>query len=276
MRMYLQLLCLFATVCLVGTATADKPADDKQGDGTPDKPAKPKSEIDVSAIRKDLIVLHDGRGHFIIVLPKGGVKENHLYYGDGKVFHRQATYGSGRSPGRIDYSFWAPRARPGNSGQVKGYLRMRKGKWAVQCSKRETPLEQLRKQDADKLLASAVFKHRYWKRQAYALARDDRGVYYYVDRMLARYGGKGFRLFVGPRGSMTQRPMTNIVSDSEGDIFATKSGELRLILSRKDATWVKGKERTPLKYVPPRRNVVMIYNDLGVYRGFLGTPCDDL
>ena len=153
---------------------------------------------------------------------------------------------------------------------------MNKGKWHVQCGKRETELQRLGTKEADKVLSTAVFKRRYWKRRAYALSRDDRGTYYYVDRLLPEFGGKGFRLFVGPRGSMSLLPMTNIVSDSEGDIFATKSGELRLILRRKDATWVKGKHRTRLTHVPVRKNVAMIYNDLGVYPGFLGTPCDDM
>ena len=71
--------------------------------------------------------------------------------------------------------------------------------------------------------------------------------------------------------------MTNVVSDSEGDIFATKSGELRLVLDRKESAWVKGKQRTALELLPLEDNVQLIYSELGVYAGEpLGTPCDVL
>ena len=69
--------------------------------------------------------------------------------------------------------------------------------------------------------------------------------------------------------------MTNLVSDSKGEIYATRSGELRFITSSNAAMWVKGKEKLELTIVPVEDNVPMIYGDLGVYEGSLGTPCDD-
>jgi hypothetical protein len=69
--------------------------------------------------------------------------------------------------------------------------------------------------------------------------------------------------------------MTNVVSDSEGDIFATRTGELRLVLDKNESYWVKGKARTALKLLPLEDNVRLIYSELGVYAGEpLGTPCD--
>ena len=79
------------------------------------------------------------------------------------------------------------------------------------------------------MLEAATFYKFRWNRMAYKLARDEKGTYYFVDHL--REAKRDFHLWVGPRGAMKQQQMTNIVSDSVGDIFATKSGELRLVLN---------------------------------------------
>ena len=114
-----------------------------------------------------------------------------------------------------------------------------------------------------------------WRRVAHALSRDDRGVYYYVDRMQDEYGGKGYRLFAGQKGGLKELGLTNIVSDSEGEIFASKKGELRFVQGGGKATWIKGEKKTELVTVPLDMNLALIYGDLGVYEGSLGTPCDE-
>ena len=127
------------------------------------------------------------------------------------------------------------------------------------------------------LVDGAKFYKPRWKHQAYALARDNTGKYYYVDRVREPEGNKNFRLFAGPKGAMKLQKMTNVVSDSEGDIFATKTGELRLILDKHESLWMQDKKKTKLVFLGPTDNHIMIYTDLGVYTGEpLGTPCDDL
>src|SRR5690606_33895296 len=167
-------------------------------------------------------------------------------------------------------SFWDPRVNH------RASVNQSKGAWTVQCGKRETALRPLADEEAKKLVARAAFRKHPWKHEAYALARDDRGIYYYVDRLRVEHGGKGFRLFVGPKGSMKATKLTNVVSDSESDIFATKTGELRLILFKKAATWVSRKDRTELLNVPVLDNLPLVYSELGVYLGDLHTPCDHL
>jgi hypothetical protein len=69
--------------------------------------------------------------------------------------------------------------------------------------------------------------------------------------------------------------MTNVVSDSAGDAFATKSGELKLVLGKKEASWVQANKAKNLILLPIEDNAQLIYSDLGVYSGQpLGTPCD--
>ena len=77
-------------------------------------------------------------------------------------------------------------------------------------------------------------------------------------------------------GAMKELPLTNIVSDSKGQIFASKRGELRFVIEDGDkGTWIKGEQKTELTNVPVEDNIALIYGELGVYEGSLGTPCDE-
>ena len=110
------------------------------------------------------------------------------------------------------------------------------------------------------------------------MARDDSGNYYYVERGRYRDNERSFRVHVGPRGKMKQLGLKNVVHDTEGDIFSTASGDLRLVAGPSGvAEWVKNSKRTQLVDVPVDTNIGLIYNELGVYtRLRLGQPCDDL
>jgi hypothetical protein len=81
----------------------------------------------------------------------------------------------------------------------------------------------------------------------------------------------------GLKGAMKPQKLVNIVSDSEGDIFATKTGQLRVVLDKHESHWVQGSKKEKLIMLPIEDNAIMIYTDLGPYTGLpLGTPCDDL
>jgi hypothetical protein len=250
----LRNLCLCALLCtpLAGRADEGEPAD-------------------VSAVKAKLKVLEDGKKHYIVLQPFADPYE-HFYYGDGKAFWAQRVRGGGRSGEEsFDRSFWEPRVEKNSS------FGFRDAKYTLYCGDRTTEFKALPDAEAAKILDGAKFFKTRWKRQAYALARDNTGKYYYVDRMREPEGNKNFRLYVGPKGSMKLAKMTNVVSDSAGDIFATKTGELRLVLNKSETMWMKGKAQTKLIFLPIEANVPMIYTELGVYTGEkLGTPCDDL
>jgi len=230
---------------------------------------------DISKVKATLAVLTDEDGDVYVVDTTWG-DEHYAFYGDGKVLYRQRIFGGGSdgTTGSFDFSFWSPRADRGFIG------RDAKGAFYVQCddgTDAETfPLTQLPAADAKKVLDTASFRKPLWKRQAQALARDDAGNYYYVDRMRDDYGGKGHRIFAGPKGGMKELPMTNVVSDSVGEIYATKKGELRFITDPNKASWIKGTVKTELTIIPIEDNISLIYGELGVYDGSLGTPCDDV
>jgi hypothetical protein len=255
---------MFRLVCTLGLWVVAKPG--AAGEAVEASPA------DVSAVKDKLKILTDGKRHFVAVVPFG--PSEHLYYGDGDSFFAQRVFGSSASGTEsFDFTFWEPRVK----ARYQASFEFRDGKFQVQCEERKTVLTALPDEESRAMLARARFFGPRWQHRAHALARDERGTYYYVDRAREPEDSKSFRLFSGPKGGTRKLKLVNVVSDSEGEVFATSSGDLRLVAARNEASWVRGKKRTRLIPLPVEDNHVLIYTDLGVYTGQrLGTPCDDL
>jgi hypothetical protein len=150
------------------------------------------------------------------------------------------------------------------------------GRCTLSCGEREVQLTLLEGDDKRKVFARDRNPPAF-DRVPHALARDRRGIYYYVDRGASDATARDFRLYRGRRGAMRQLDMRDIVSDSEGEVFESASGTLRLVVDRDEALWIQGKRSTGLKSLPVGENLGVIFNELGIYLGEpLGTPCDDL
>lgn len=246
--------------------------------GEPPKQASaPAHPVDVSAVRDKLKLLTDGKNHYIAVVPTGDGEG--VFYGDGKRFYELRSPSSGRNGESWERSFIDPRLTEGGHAEGMGFVSLRNGAYKLDCGPRATPLKLVDAAAAKDQLAAATFERSPRKYSPYALARDEHGVYYYVDHGYQKEDEKKFRLFVGPKGNLKQLKMTNIVSDVEGDIFSTKTGSLRLILNRSESLWIKDTKKSKLTIVKLDFNVQVasLYNDFGIYSGErLGTPCDDL
>ena len=204
----------------------------------------------------------------------------------GLAYGRRGTLQRVRSPRLIGRGwFFDPRQyNPRHHPRLRGYnlryysyLSVKKDKQRCQlvCGTRETELLLAPETDKRKLLLGAKYAEAKEGREPYALARDQRGTYYYVDRGTAKDRRRDFRLFIGPLGRLRPSKMKDIVSDSEGEIFSSRRGRLRLVVGKQRATWIRGKRHRQLLWVPVEDNYRLIYNTLGVYLGQqLGTPCD--
>lgn len=256
---------VIAVLCVAEAATAKPP---------------PLKAIDVKPVADKLEVYKDELGNYY-VFPKGGAfassDEAHkwVFFGDGKALYRQRIIGFSSQSDKRDWNVWAPRSRDMSSANLHvevndSYLQC---KYKGDDAKRK--LTQLSADEAQTLFKRTKLYPTLWQRRAHFLARDDDGVYYYVDALQEDYGGLGHRVFVGPKGAMKQMPMTNMASDSAGEIFATKGGQLKIITSKEgQAFWIKGGKKVELTVVPPTVNLYLIYRELGIY-GPLGAPCDD-
>jgi hypothetical protein len=247
-------------------------------------PAKsdPPATADIADVKDKLTLWTDGKKHFLALALTTNSDLPVFWSADGKEFYQLRIGGGGSEGGdadlkRLDRVYWEPRVDAPYKASFDYKAENKVGTLSVQCSERKTALKQLVTDEAKTLLDAAKFYKARWNRRAYALARDNTGKYYYVDNQREPQGAKNFRLWAGPKGAMKPQKMVNVVSDSEGDIFATKSGQLRLVLDKHETTWIQSQKKTKLVFLPVEDNHIMIYSDLGVYTGEpLGTPCDDL
>jgi hypothetical protein len=232
--------------------------------------------VDVKALKAKPIVLQDAQGGTYVVFRGDDSK---LFYGPtAKALYEQVIIGSSSSGDEFDFSTWAPRLEGVRYGGF-GYKEKDKTYTKSCGGKDDAVLSEITGDKAKAILDKSAFLSSGIIRVPHLLARDDAGVYYYVDRIARAYGGKGYRVFVGKKGAMKQLPLTDVASDSAGDVFSTKSGDLRLVRNREDnkqtTTWVKGEKRTELVFLDTDINSSVIFKDLGIYT-FLGTLCDNV
>jgi len=240
---------------------------------------KPKP-IDAKAVADKLDVFRDELGN-IYVVPKPDAfsfedAQQWVFYGDNKTLYQQRIISASQESGRqYEFGMWAPRAKGLNLATIeysgdKYQLRCRHTKEGVRV------LTQLNADEAKTVLAHATFWPPLWQRQTHLLARDDDGVYYFVDQLRDELGGNGYRVFIGVKGAMKELAMTNVISDSAGEIFATKTGQLKIVNGEDGkGYWIKSGKKTELTVLEPVDNRYLIYRDLGIY-GPLGAVCDDL
>ncbi len=266
-----------ALVALATTAHAD------------DKPISTKEVADKLSVFKD-----DFGSYYVSPKPntmKSEADNQWVFYGDAKGMYQQVIVGSSiGSGGDYEWVIWSPRVK----GLANANLTLdRKVGMSVACEWKDRhyvkkTLTELAPDATKAFLAKTPFYPRLWKRSAHFLARDDDGVYYYVDRLSDEAGGNGFKVYVGMKGQAKEMPLTNIASDSAGEIFATKGGDLKIVTAAgKDdvrdadqakeakAFFKKGGKKTELTVLPLMDNRYLIYRELGIY-GRLGVVCDDL
>ena len=252
-------------LAIAGTASAQ-----------PKAPGNKPKPIDAKSVADKLEIFRDDEGRYYVSPRRGAFADNDddwVFYGDGKTMYQQRIVGYGADDKGYDWSVWSPRVK----GLQQASFSAKSGKPMIQCKQQDAkPLKPLTVDEARALIARATFLPAPWQRQAHFLARDDDGTYFYVDRFREEHGGKGYRVFSGQKGAMKELAMTNVVSDSAGEIYATKSGDLKIVTegSAGKAYWKKGQTKNELIVLDLYQNRYLIYRELGIY-GQLGALCDD-
>jgi hypothetical protein len=236
---------------------------------------KPKA-VDIKPYRDKLIVLQDANGGtYVVDTEREG--DSHMFYGTGKTLYEQIVLGHSANEDAWDLHVLAPRMEKGRNASI---VYKQDKTYSLFCAMAETGLTRITGDKAKAILDKSTFMSPALVHRAHLLARDDHGVYYYIDAIRDMYGGKGFRVFVGRKGAMKQLPLVDIASDSMGQVFATKTGEIRLVTRTSDdadasdkAFWARGDKKDELVVLDTLLNSPVIYNELGIY-SFTGTVCD--
>jgi hypothetical protein len=257
-------------VLLLGVSTAV--ADD----------VKPKA-YDIKPYKDQFQVFQDSHGGTYVVYLTAE-SDPRVFYGTGKSLYLQTDMGVSRDGDAWSIRAYAPRMPEAHYGFVE---RKSDGTYKKTCGgKDDAILTQLTGDKAKAVIEKYSFLTPGMVYTSALFARDDAGVYYYVDHLTAAYGGKGYRVFVGKKGAMKQLPLTDVAIDSGGYVFSTKTGDLRLVKTNNtsvdeslkatnNVVWIKGEKRMPLTWLDTYVNSELIFGELGIYT-FLGTICDNV
>jgi len=248
--------------------------------GTAAAAPKPKP-VEIKAFRDKLIVLSDAMGGLYLVLP-GDDPRVWFAAADGQPFYEQVRVGrfANKSTGVWSYEAWTPRLANVQSGSIR---HEHDDSFVKRCgNEHRIDLARVPTAKGKAILDKAKVFSTAMLRAPHLLARDDTGTYYYVDAYRKQYGGQGYRVFVGRKGAMKQLPLRDVASDTGGEVYSTRTGNLRLVtknsedgsVSFQQAVWIRGQRRTQLITLDVDANSEVIFKELGVYR-FLGTICDD-
>ena len=242
--------------------------------------AEPKAEkVDIKPFRDELLVFQDGEGGTYVLKPRSDTDKARIWYGvpKAKELYEQQSEGHSRNGKAWSEQVWAPRI----PGIRPGYFELKDDQYSKSCGGESTmALTQLTGDKAKAILDKSTFFTPFMVRVAHRLVRDDSGTYYYVDRFQKKYGGSGYRVFVGKKGAMKQLPLKDMAVDSAGEVFSTKTGDLRLVVTNENnnkpsAQWIKGNRRTELVWLDIDANSPLIYSELGIWT-FMGTMCDKM
>ncbi len=239
--------------------------------------AEPKpTPVDIKPFRDKLVVLKDADGG-IYVVANDRHDDAHVFFGTGKILYEQLLEGPRSwNDDAWSVSIQAPRTEYPFMGHVE---KLADGTFRKSCGVKQTVgLTQLTGDKAKDILDKSQFLSTPVLYRSYLLARDDRGIYYYVDMLRDQYGGAGHRVFVGKKGAMKQLPLTDVVSDSGGDVFSTKTGDLRLVHGKDDkptALWIRGEKKNELVWLDTYMNAPLVWRELGIYK-ISGTICDNI
>ena len=222
-----------------------------------------------------MLMFQDAAGGIYAVLHESN-RRARLFYGTGKLLYEQFVIGGSADGEQNTWSVdtWTPRLPDQHRGAV---MRLEDGTQPRWCDGLDDAgLTLVTGDKAKQVIASVKLMTHANERVAYLLARDDTGVYYYVDHQLR---GQAYRVFVGKKGAMKQLPLTDVAVDSAGAVFSTKTGDLRLVQSTDEGAkskvkWVHGEKNEELHFLDIDMERVLVFKELGVY-SFMGTLCDN-
>ncbi|MBP9088329.1 MAG: hypothetical protein KBG15_19570, partial [Kofleriaceae bacterium] len=181
--------------------------------------------VDISKIEGTPIVLVNPSKEVVVAFPEH--PDARLFFGTEKGMYEQLVQGRSRDGADWTIHTIAPRIAEERGGSIA-----RKSAFEYQryCGGDEVDkFAPMSEPDSVAFLAKAKFFTSPLTRTPTVLGRDSAGTYYYVDALRPNLGGASFRVFVGRKGAMKQRPLLDVASDTVGTVLSTKSGEIRLV-----------------------------------------------
>jgi len=238
---------------------------------TAKEPPSPKP-VDVSEVRDSLAVFELESGELFVAQLGNGFE--YLFYGKaGQVLYRQDGPGYSGTMGQ-QFEEFDVRLTDRRYGGYAFVLRDKQ--FWVQCGEQKLPLKRLELEASKKALEGTSFVEALWRRNAHFLARDDHGMYYFVDRELGDNPSmETYRVYMGWMGEVLQAPLKLIAKDAVGEVYGAPGSDQRLVVSAGSARFLDGEKARELVVLDVRADSEIIYGKKGIHAGKShGTPCD--
>jgi hypothetical protein len=238
------------------------------------KAVEPEQAIDVSAIRDQFRVFQAESGQILVFVPFG--EKEMIFWGSpqGVLNQQQARGYFFRPPEVFDYSMVDRRySRNGYS------LIFRNGAYFAECGEDKLPLQAIDEETGREMLDGARFLGPHWKRHAHFLARDNYGVYYFVDKALRHDDippdESTYRVYIGWKTEMLLSPLSLVAQDSVGEVYGMTNGNRRIVINDHKGRFFDGDEVRELHTLDLFVDFHLMYIKGGVYGEVKqGTPCD--
>jgi hypothetical protein len=232
-------------------------------------------EVDVSSVRDQFKVYKISSGHILVLIPFGDT--DMLFWGKPNgVLYRQQVRSSFSDVEDEMLDLVVVDRRFSRNGYS---LEFRNGQKFATCGTNRMELTPVDKSTGESLLSGAQFTQPLWNRQSHYLARDDYGVYYFVDKPMnyddAKIDESSYRVFIGWKGEILQSPLKMVAQDSVGEVYGMTNGNRRIVINNGSGRYFDGDEVRVLHALNFYMDSGLMYRDGGVYGNApQGTPCD--
>jgi TolB-like protein len=230
------------------------------------------------ALGGKLQLFTDGKGGYVAA-QKTDALHGPVFWGDATRLYALSRLGGGSSGGETwSFNFWDPRTNGGQAGSVEHG----EAKTSYWCKDKEFVLTPVPEGQAKVFFSKAKLLAGRWRRSIVALARDDEGSYFLVDRPGEQRDSTDLRLYVGPKGKLGAVAVTGVDRDGDADFLQTAQGRLKLPHASEEdkdkpkAEWIVSGNKRQLTLLNTWTSAPLIYGALGAYDRpvELGTPCD--
>jgi hypothetical protein len=235
----------------------------------------PVREVDVSAVRDQLRVFKAENEHILVLVPFSN--GDAVFWGkpNDLLYRQEPLSSSADRPESYSISL-IDRRYPRRGYSIQYPVKERT---TVVCGPDHLALSPMDLAEGEELLKGAQFVLPFWKRSAHFLARDDYGVYYFIDK--ANYYDdtpipeSSYRVFIGWKGEILQSPLKMVAQDSVGEVYGMTNGNRRVVINQGVGRYFDGDEVRVLHTLNLYADSQLMYRDNKIYGNARhGTPCD--
>lgn len=240
----------------------------------------PAEAVDIAPIHESLSFFELPTGELFVGQAQYG-GENFFYEVErGRLYRVPVGPGQSASDGNFDLGLVDRRSERNQGFDFK----LQDGRYFFVCTineeQHEVVLTKLSAEEGAKRTKRSQYFEPFWQRNFHLFARDDHGIYYYVDKpwmggdSSVEVPADGYNVYIGWLDEMLLSPLKLVAKDSIGEVYGTSGSNQRLVSTHDEIRYFDGGGVRTVHRLAPY-DISLIYVDGGIHTGKIhGTPCD--